>query len=163
MWVIVHYGDFVLSLVLFVTFIIAKNLCRQGKTLTHLLFFLAAIPFLYLGSRLPDEPWRLFDVIDVPRSPLFHSILPYLVLAALWQRFGVVPTRRNLTGRRLVAAVHVGVALGLAANLILDIVHHNDLQWLPSREWQQVWLGGNLLLLGVTAWTPPHLGSGAFA
>jgi membrane-bound metal-dependent hydrolase YbcI (DUF457 family) len=90
---------------------------RRGDLwLLHPVVLVATVPVLYLGTALSDWDIAVFG-IGGHRNPLFHSALPYFCLAWLWRRSGLA----DVAGTRLGAALHVGLTLGLASHLTLDV------------------------------------------
>ena len=128
---------------------------RRGDwLLLHPLSLVATVPVLYLGTALPDWDISVFG-IGGHRNPLFHSALPYFVLAWLWRKVGLAEAASTMGGAQLDVAVHVGLTLGLASHLVLDVWQYGDVRWLPGGTLDRLWLSGHALLLGLVAWFFP--------
>jgi hypothetical protein len=121
---------------------------RRGDLwLLHPVVLVATVPVLYLGTALSDWDIAVFG-IGGHRNPLFHSALPYFCLAWLWRRSGLA----DVAGTRLGAALHVGLTLGLASHLTLDVWDYGDVRWIAGNTLGRLWLSGHALLLGLIAW-----------
>ena len=94
-----------------------------------------------------DNPAEAFG-IGGHRNPLFHSSIPYFCLAWLWRKLGLA----DVAGTRLDIAFHVGLTLGLASHMVLDIWDYGDVRWIPGDTLGRLWLSGHALLLGLIAW-----------
>ncbi len=133
---------------------------RGEKTLLHPVAVLLAMPGLYLGTALSDwDIWLLG--IGGHRNPLFHSALPYFVLAWVWRTVGIEAMIQRLGGVRLNLAVHVGFSVGLASHMLLDIWQYGDVRWIPGGTLDRLWLGGHAALLGGVACFPRVLLGGS--
>lgn len=148
-----RFAHFVWGVVCWVVYVWLST--RRGdRRLLHPLALLVTVPVLYLGTALPD--WDITVLgIGGHRNPLFHSALPYFVLAWLWRTVGLAEAMANVGGAYLDMAVHVGLALGLASHLLLDVWDYGDVRWLPGGTLDRLWLGGHAVLLGLVAWYPP--------
>src|SRR5262249_30313750 len=91
------------------------------------------------------------------RNPLFHSAIPYFGLAWLWRKLGLSEVVSTIGGPRLTLALHVGLALGLASHLLLDVLQSGQVPWIPGGTPGRVVLSGQALLLGLVAWYPQIL------
>lgn len=124
---------------------------RGDRLLHHPLALVITVPVLYLGTALPD--WDILVLgIGGHRNPLWHSAIPYFGLAWLWRKLGCAEIASTRGGTRLEVAVHVGLALGLASHLGLDVWQYGDVRWIPGGTLDRVWLSGHALLLGWVAW-----------
>lgn len=137
---------FIFGIVLWAVYLWLKQRCGE-RWLLHPVILVATVPVLYLGTALPDWDIKLFG-IGGHRNPLFHSSLPYFCLAWLWRQSGLA----DIAGVRLSAALHVGLTLGLASHLALDVWQYGNVHWIPGRTLDQLWLSGHALLLGSIAW-----------
>ena len=124
---------------------------RGAPWLLHPVVVVATMPILYLDTALSDWDITVFG-IGGHRNPLFHSSLPYFCLAWLWWKLGLA----DITGARLSVVLHVGLTLGLASHLLLDVWQYGNVHWIPERTLDQLWLSGHALLLGLIAWYPQY-------
>lgn len=146
---------FIWGIVLEVVYVWLKK--RRGdRLLLHPLALAATVPVLYLGTALPDWDIVLFS-IGGHRNPLFHSAIPYFCLAWLGRKLGLSALVCGLGGARLEIALHVGLTLGLASHLLLDVWQYGDVRWIPGSTLDQLWLSGHALLLGLLAWYPQYV------
>ncbi len=137
---------FIFGIVLWVAYLWLKQ--RRGdRWLRHPMVLVATVPVLYLGTALPDWDIMVFGIVG-QRNPLFHSSIPYFCLVWLWWKLGLA----DIAGTRLDVAFHVGLTLGLASHLVLDVWQYGDVRWIPGRTLDQLWLSGHALLLGLIAW-----------
>ncbi|MEE9404011.1 MAG: metal-dependent hydrolase [Algisphaera sp.] len=98
---------------------------------------LTLLPFVALGAWLPD--WDLYvGGIGFHRSPLFHSVLPVLVLGFLLRGISRF-------------ALPVGLALGVASHLLWDIVQYGDVRWIRGGNADRLFLLVNAAVLLVYA------------
>jgi len=137
---------FIFGIVLWAVYLWLKR--RRGERwLLHPVVLAATVPVLYLGTALSD--WDITVCgIGCHRNPLFHSAIPYFCLAWLWRKLGLA----DIAGTRLSIAFHVGLTLGLASHMILDVWDYGDVRWIPGDLLGRLWLSGNALLLGLIAW-----------
>jgi len=150
-----RWEHFLWGIVLGVVYLWLKK--RRGdRVLLHPVALAAAVPVLYLGTALPDWDITVFG-IGGHRNPLFHSAIPYFGLAWLWHKLGLSEVVSTIGGPRLAIALHVGLALGLASHLSLDIWQYGHVRWIPGGTLGRLWLSGHALLLGLVAWYPPTL------
>ena len=156
MWLL-RYGDFLLGIGWVLLYIMMKTFLHQGRWFRTWRFLLGAIPLAFVGSWVPQWPAFLGSA-TLAQHPLWHSVLPYGVVALLWHRFGVAPARDDRQGQCLVAGAHTGFALGFAAYLLLQTAQSGELLWLSSSTARAAWLWGNLIILGFLGWFPPYLG-----
>jgi len=126
---------------------------RGDRLLLHPVALAATVPVLYLGTALPDWDIAVFG-IGGHRNPLFHSAIPYFCLAWLWRRLGLPEVVYSIGGPRLASALHVGLALGLASHLGLDVWQYGDVRWIPGETLGRLWLSGHAVLSGLVAWFP---------
>ena len=94
--------------------------------------------------------------IGAHRNPLFHSSIPYFCLAWLWRKLGLADVVYTIGGARLGSALRVGLTLGLASHLVLDVWQYGNVHWIPGGTLDRLWLSGHALLLGLIAWYPPY-------
>jgi len=141
---------FIWGIVCWIVYVVLQK--RRGdRRLLHPLALVATVPVLYLGTALPDWDITLLG-IGGHRNPLFHSAVPYVCLAWLWRKVGLAEVADALAGPRLNIALHVGLTLGLASHLLLDVWQYGDVRWLPGGTLDRLWLSGHALLLGLVAW-----------
>jgi hypothetical protein len=147
-----RFEHFLWGIVLGLVYLWLKK--RHGdRLLLHPVLLVAAVPGLYLGTALPDWDMTLFG-IGGHRNPLFHSAIPYFCLAWLWRKLGLSAAVGTIGGPRLDIALHVGLALGLASHLGLDVWQYGNVRWIPGGTLDRLWLSGHALLLGLVAWFP---------
>jgi hypothetical protein len=119
---------------------------RGNRWLLHPVVLVATVPVLYLGTALSD--WDITVLgIGRHRNPLFHSSIPYFCLAWLWRRSGLA----DVAGTHLSIAFHVGLLLGLASHMVLDVWQYGDVRWIPGNTLGRLWLVAHALLLGFIA------------
>ena len=142
---------FIFGLVLWVAYLWLKQ--RRGdRWLLHPVVLVATVPVLYLGTALSDWDITVFG-IGGHRNPLFHSAIPYFCLAWLWRKLGLA----DIAGTRLSVALHVGLTLGLASHLVLDVWDYGDVRCIPGNTLGRLWLSGHALLLGRVAWNVQYV------
>lgn len=151
-----RFWHFWCGIAFFVVYLLLKQQFRQSRIFLHPLFLAVALPMLYLGTALSDWDIRFLG-IGGHRNPIFHSAIPYLILAYLWGKIGYHPTADELTGQRLVVGAHVGLAIGLCSHMVLDIAQYGDVRWIPGGQLDRLWLAGNAVLLGLAAWYPRYI------
>jgi hypothetical protein len=127
---------------------------RQGRSADSLvLFVVAALPALYVGSALPDWDIALFS-IGAHRNPLFHSALPYFFAGYVSRQLGLLSCLHRVGAGALIAPVQIGFALGLGSHLLLDILQYGDVRWIPGGTLDRLWLGLHTGILLLVAWYP---------
>ena len=142
---------FIFGLVLWAAYLWLKQ--RRGdRWLLHPVVLVATAPALYLGTALSDWDITVFG-IGGHRNPLFHSSIPYFCLAWLWRKLGLA----DAAGTRLSIAFHVGLTLGLASHMVLDVWDYGDVRWIPGNTLGRLWLSGHALLLGLVAWNVQYV------
>jgi len=124
---------------------------RGDRSFLHPVILAVTVPVLYLGTALPDWDIMVFG-IGGHRNPLFHSSLPYFALAWLWRKLGLADVVYTIGGARLGGALQVGLTLGLASHLVLDVWQYGNVHWIPGGTLDRLWLSGHALLLGLIAW-----------
>lgn len=146
---------FLWGIVLAVVYLWLKK--RRGdRLLLHPVLWVATVPVLYLGTALPDWDIALFG-IGGHRNPLFHSAIPYFCLAWVWHKLRLSEVVHTIGGPHLDRALHVGLALGLASHLLLDVWQYGNVRWIPGGTLDRLWLSGHGLLLGLLAWYPQYV------
>ena len=120
---------------------------RGNRWLLHPVVLVATVPVLYFGTALSDWDITVFG-IGGHRNPLFHSSIPYFFLAWLWRKSGLA----DVLGTHLSIAFHMGLSLGLASHMVLDVWQYGDVRWIPGNTLGRLWLSGHALLLGLIAW-----------
>jgi hypothetical protein len=126
---------------------------RGQKTLLHPVALVLAVPVVYLGTALPDwDIWLLG--IGRHRNPIFHSAIPYFLLAWVWRKAGLEGGMQRLGGARVNMAWHIAFSIGLASHLLLDIWQYGDVRWITGRTLDRLWLGGHAVLLAFVVWFP---------
>ena len=149
-----RFEHFIWGIVCWAVYVLLKK--RRGdRLLLHPLALVATLPGLYLGTALPDWDITLFS-IGAHRNPLFHSAIPYFFLAWLWRKLGLAEVAYTIGGPRLEIALHVGLTLGLASHMMLDLWDYGDVRWIPGETLGRLWLSGHALLLGLVAWYPQY-------
>jgi hypothetical protein len=137
---------FIFGIVLWMAYLWLKQ--RRGdRWLLHPMVLVATVPVLYLGTALSDWDITVFG-IGGHRNPLFHSAIPYFCLAWLWHKLGLA----DMAGTCLSIAFHVGLTLGLASHMVLDVWDYGDVRWIPGNTLGRLWLSGHALLLGLVGW-----------
>ena len=109
------------------------------KNHSHLHGLALALFVLFLGSWIPDIDWKF----NVHRSPITHSILPYLAMALIiknWQ-FG------DTYWSQMLVPVF-GIALG--SHLLIDIVQGGNLVGVPVEYELSFYIVNGLLLCGLS-------------
>jgi hypothetical protein len=143
-----RFWHFIGALILLAGYLYAKRQ-RQGRQPGRLaVFCVAAMPTLYLGSALPDWDITLFS-IGAHRNPLFHSALPYFFAGYVQRKLRLESLLHSLGAAGFIVPGRIGLALGLASHLCLDIVQYGDVRWLPGGTLDRLWLAihtGILLL-----------------
>lgn len=94
----------------------------RPKGRTHIHAATMAIFTLFLGSWIPDIDWKF----GVHRSPLTHSILPYLILWTIVDKFNFGDQQWNRTLLPI-----FGFALG--SHLIIDFFQGGNLVSVPTK------------------------------
>jgi hypothetical protein len=150
-----RFEHFLFGIALWVAYLCLKQ--RRGdRLLLHPVALAVTVPVLYLGTALPDWDITVFG-IGGHRNPLFHSSLPYFCLAWLWRKLGLAEVVYTIGGARLGSALQVGLTLGLASHLVLDVWQYGNVHWIPGGTLDRLWLSGHALLLGLIAWYPQHV------
>ncbi len=85
-----------------------------------------------LGTWVSD--WDLFLGIGYHRSPLTHSILPFLIFTPIFR-----PISRYV--------FPIGFGLGLASHLFWDIIFYGNVHWISGRMEDRLFLGINMAIL----------------
>jgi hypothetical protein len=145
-----RFEHFIFGIALWVAYLCLTQ--RRGdRPLLQPVVLAVTLPVLYLGTALPD-----LDIIVLGigghRNPLFHSSLPYFCLAWLWRKLGLADVVYTIGGPRLGSALQVGLTLGLASHLLLDVWQYGNVHWIPGGTLDRLWLSGHALILGVIAW-----------
>jgi len=149
-----RFEHFIFGIALWVAYLSLKQ--RRGdKLLLHPMVLAVTVPVLYLGTALPDWDILVFG-IGAHRNPLFHSSLPYFGLTWLWRKLGLADVVYTIGGPRLGSALQVGLMLGLASHLVLDVWQYGNVHWIPGGTLDRLWLSGHALLLGLIAWYPQY-------
>ena len=149
-----RFEHFIFGIALWAVYLFLKQ--RRGdRLLLHPVAFAATVPVLYLGTALPDWDIMLFG-IGGHRNPLFHSSLPYFCLAWMWRKVGLADVVTAIGGVRLGSALQIGLTLGLASHLLLDVWQYGNVHWIPGGTLDRLWLSGHALLLGLIAWYPQY-------
>lgn len=78
--------------------------------------------------------WDLFLGIGYHRSPLTHSILPFLIFTPIFR-----PISRYV--------FPIGFGLGLASHLFWDIIFYGNVHWISGRMEDRLFLGVNMAIL----------------
>lgn len=89
-----------------------------------------------LGTWVPD--WDLFLGIGFHRSPLTHSMLPWVLVYLGCRKL------------KLPVGISIGFAIGLASHLLWDIIFYGDVRWIQGGNYDRLFLVTNsLILLGL--------------
>ena len=151
-----RFWHFVVGLICLGGYLYARRQ-RQGHGSDSLiLFVVAAIPALYIGSALPDWDITLFS-IGAHRNPLFHSALPYFFAGYLSRQLGLISCLHRVGAIALIAPVQIGFALGLGSHLLLDILQYGDVRWIPGGTLDRLWLALHTGILLLVVWYPQHV------
>lgn len=143
---------FVFGLVLWGLYLWLRQQRRRPEPLQPLAL-LITVPVVYLATTLPD--WDLWLLgIGRHRNPLFHSAIPYFLLAWLWRKSGAESVAQMLGGVGLATALYVGFSVGLASHLLLDVWQYGDVRWIRGRTLDKLWLASHAVLLLGVAWAP---------
>ena len=149
-----RFEHFIFGIALWVAYLFLKQ--RRGdRLLLHPVVLAVTVPVLYLGTALPDWDIMVFG-IGGHRNPLFHSSIPYFCLAWLWRKLGLADVVYTIGRARLGSALQVGLTLGLASHLVLDVWQYGNVHWIPGGLLDRLWLSGHALLLGLIAWYPQY-------
>lgn len=95
-------------------YVFVKN---KNVSKLHQVFMIIFV--LFLGSWIPDIDWQF----KMHRSPLTHSVLPFLVMLGYNHIF------KSEWDKRLL----VFFGFGLSSHLISDIIPGGNVVWLPAR------------------------------
>lgn len=145
-----------------VVYLLAKQRQIEGRILMHPLGLALLIPATYLGTVLPDWDIKLLG-IGAHRNPIFHSALPYFLVALLWRFAGGNRWIQSPLAVRLIVGAQVGFGLGLCSHLVLDILQYGDVRWLSGDTLGKLWLAIHSVLLALVAWAPRYARSSTFS
>lgn len=95
--------------------------------------FIRLIGISSLGTWIPDLD-LLIGGIGFHRSPLFHSVLPVVILSWICWRFSK-------------STVPVGLSIGVASHLLWDIVFYGDVRWIKGGNNDRLFLLINAIIL----------------
>lgn len=102
-------------------------------------------PFMALGTWMPD--WDLYvDGIGFHRNPIFHSIVPALVVGGIFWKYSKL-------------IVPVGISIGVGSHLLWDIVFYGDVRWISGGNKDRLFLFVNGAALIVYSIASLHSGS----
>jgi hypothetical protein len=94
---------------------------------TGLFKIIKILPFVLLGSWIPDWDW----IVGLHRLPLTHSALPAVMFLPLGH------------------VAYVGMCLGVASHLMLDMVFYGNVVGIPGYWADQAFLLANVVVLVV--------------
>jgi hypothetical protein len=148
-----RFWHFWVGVALLIVYLLAKSQHLEGRILMHPLALALLLPVTYLGTTLPDwDIWLLG--IGAHRNPIFHSALPYFLVALGWRLVGGDAWLRSPLAVRLATAAQVGFVLGLCSHLLLDVVQYGDVRWITGNTWGKLWLAIHGAVLLLIAWFP---------
>lgn len=148
-----RFWHFWVGIAFLIVYLLGKYTHLEGRILMHPLALALLLPAIYLGTALPDwDIWLLG--IGAHRNPIFHSALPYLLVALVWRLADGDTKLQSPLHVRLALAAQVGFVLGLCSHLLLDIVQYGDIRWITGNTAGKLWLLVHSIVLAFIAWFP---------